>query len=135
MPVALAVAVLAVAASAGGAGAADLPRIALSISVWPKGTTAGERLRSWTLRCSPLGGTLPQARQACRRLAAARRPFAPVPREALCGAIYGGPAVALVRGTYRGRRVWTRFVRDNGCEIARWDRVRFLFPVRVDASR
>jgi hypothetical protein len=34
---------------------------------------------------------------------------------------------AFVRGTFRGRRVSTRFARRNGCEIARWDRVAFLF--------
>jgi hypothetical protein len=32
-----------------------------------------------------------------------------------------------VRGTYQGRRIWTRFARRDGCEIARWNRHRFLF--------
>jgi hypothetical protein len=34
---------------------------------------------------------------------------------------------ALVRGTFRGRRVSIRFTRRNGCEIARWNRMAFLF--------
>jgi hypothetical protein len=33
-----------------------------------------------------------------------------------------------VRGTFRGKRVWTWFKRRDGCEIARWKRVGFLFP-------
>jgi hypothetical protein len=35
-----------------------------------------------------------------------------------------------VAGTVDGKRVWTRLRRDNGCEIARWDRLRFLIPAR-----
>ena len=40
--------------------------------------------------------------------------------------IYGGPQVALVTGTLRGVKVWARFRRRDGCEIARWNRVAFL---------
>jgi Subtilisin inhibitor-like len=114
--------------------APEPPDTRLRVTVWPEGTLKTERPRSWTLRCGPAGGTLPRSRSACSALGSLARPFTPVPRQALCGAIYGGPAVALVRGTYRGRRVWTRFRRDNGCQIARWDRVKFLFPVRIDAG-
>jgi hypothetical protein len=81
-----------------------------------------------TLRCGPAGGTLPRAAQACRRLAAMRRPFAPTPKGMTCTEIYGGPQTALVAGTYAGRRIWTRFARRNGCEIDRWTRHAFLFP-------
>jgi hypothetical protein len=55
-------------------------------------------------------------------------PFAPVPKSAACTLIYGGPQVAEVDGKFRGRKVNARFTRQNGCEIARWNRVRFLFP-------
>jgi hypothetical protein len=81
----------------------------------------------WTLRC-PAGGTLPNAARACKRLLALERPFAPTPKQAACTLIYGGPQVADVRGTFKGRRVKARFTRKNGCEIERWNRVRFLFP-------
>ena len=80
----------------------------------------------WTLTC-PGGGTLPQPRRACERLAAIKKPFAPIPKSAACTLIYGGPVVADVHGRYRGRRVSAHFARTNGCEIARWNRVRFLF--------
>ncbi len=82
----------------------------------------------WTLRCGPDGGTLPKAAQACRRLVVLVDPFAPVPKGAACTQVYGGPETARVTGRFRGRSVWVRFARRNGCEIARWRRVDFLFP-------
>ncbi len=55
-------------------------------------------------------------------------PFAPVPKDASCTQVYGGPQEADVRGVYRGRPVKAHFDRGNGCEIERWDKVGFLFP-------
>ena len=99
----------------------------LEVTVWPKGKEAGHAV-SWSLRCSPAGGTLPRPGQDCRILQALRSPFAPVPPREICTQIYGGPQVALVRGTFLGRRVWAYFKRTDGCQIARWNRVAFLFP-------
>jgi hypothetical protein len=99
----------------------------LHISVWPSGSRSRQSVR-WTLRCGPPGGTLPRRERACRRLLALERPFSPVPRGTACTQIYGGPQVARVRGRLRGRRISAEFSRTDGCEISRWDRVRFLFP-------
>jgi hypothetical protein len=44
-----------------------------------------------------------------------------------CTEIYGGPAVAHVRGTFRGRPVDAWFNRSDGCEVGRWNALRFLF--------
>ena len=107
---------------AGSAGA-----IELKISYWAQGQTSATP-QKWTLRCAPGGGTLPQAAAACRKLAAMQNPFAPVPRGAICTDQYGGPQVALVTGTFRGRALWTRLQRRNGCEIARFQRLSFLVP-------
>jgi hypothetical protein len=82
--------------------------------------------RSYTLRCNPAGGTLPHPAAACRRLARSKAPFAPTPKDTACAQIYGGQ-VALVRGRFRGRPLVARFSRTDGCEIARWNRVAFLF--------
>jgi hypothetical protein len=98
----------------------------LAITVWPEG--GGGPSHTWTLRCSPAGGTLPARVEACERLSALRNPFAPVPPGTVCAQVYGGPQVALVRGTFRGHRVWTFFRRRDACETARWKRVKFLFP-------
>ena len=54
----------------------------------------------------------------------------PTPRDKACSMIYGGPQQAVVSGTLAGRRVWARFTRRDGCEIARWNRVAFLLRGR-----
>lgn len=99
---------------------------ALTITVWPQGLDGPSD--RWTLRCGPTGGTLPARIAACRRLDGLAAPFKPVPKDAVCTEIYGGPAVARVTGRFRGKSVWAEFRRRNGCEISRWDRVRPLLP-------
>jgi hypothetical protein len=89
----------------------------LTITVWPQGTDGPSRTH--LLRCP--GGA------DCARLARVEGPFAPVPVGIACTMIYGGPQVAVVTGTYAGRRVWARFRRTDGCQVHRWDRVSFLF--------
>jgi hypothetical protein len=127
---------IAVAALAIGLGltssAAAQSSTSLRITVWPDGKEDGSR--TWTLRCNPLGGTLRMRAKACRTLATLRAPFAPVPQGAFCTQINGGPEVAFVRGTFRGRRVAAWFNRSDGCEIDRWNRVRVLFPVSASGA-
>jgi Subtilisin inhibitor-like len=80
--------------------------------------------RRWTLACKPVSGTLPSRRAACRRLSQMTvAAFAPVPSDAVCTQIYGGPQKAVVKGTVAGERIWASFRRRNGCEIARWQRL------------
>jgi hypothetical protein len=102
-----------------------VPTTALEISVTPGGEAP---TKFWTLRCPSGGGTLPDAVNACEQLAQIDDPFAPVPKDTACTQVYGGPQEADVTGTYRGRPVNAHFDRGNGCEIARWDKVAFLFP-------
>jgi hypothetical protein len=102
----------------------DSGTTSLEISVTPGGEAP---TKIWTLRC-PDGGTLPGAAEACSKLESLDDPFAPVPADVACTEIYGGPQEADVRGTFRGQPVNARFNRTNGCEIERWDKVRFLFP-------
>lgn len=45
----------------------------------------------------------------------------------ICTQQYGGPQVALVDGTFRGREVHARFTRTDGCEIAWWRALAPLF--------
>jgi hypothetical protein len=98
---------------------------ALEISISVKGSERPTKV--WTLRC-PDTGTLPDAARACMKLDRLDRPFAPVPKQKACTAIYGGPQVAAVTGTFKGQPVDARFARGDGCEIARWNRLAFLFP-------
>ena len=97
----------------------------LDISISIGGKEAPTKV--WTLRC-PDGGTLPDAELACRNLDRLDDPFGRLPKSFACVEIYGGPQVATVQGTFRHRVVDERFSRTDGCQIARWNRVRFLFP-------
>jgi Subtilisin inhibitor-like len=112
----------------GSWAAARAERADLRIAVWPQGKQRAMRPYRWTLRCGPVAGTLPGRKLACRRLLALSRPFRGVPKGIACTEIYGGPEVAEVRGSLRGRPVTARFTRTDGCQIERWNRVRFLFP-------
>ncbi len=40
-----------------------------------------------------------------------------------CTQVYGGAQTATVTGTWRGERVDARYARNDGCQIARWDRI------------
>jgi hypothetical protein len=78
----------------------------------------------WSLRCGPARGTVPRPVRACARLASAgAKLFTPLPKDAVCTEIYGGPQTARVVGTVNGRRVHATFTRTNGCEISRWQRI------------
>jgi hypothetical protein len=76
----------------------------------------------------PRGDSGPVERRVVTRLprGIGTEQFEPVPRDAACAAIYGGPAVAEVSGTLEGRQIHARFNRTNACEIARWERVEAL---------
>jgi hypothetical protein len=102
-----------------------LASTSLNITIWPNGQGEAPR-HQFTLKCAPIGGTLPHRATACRQLAKLKAPFAPVPKDQVCTLIYGGPAEALVTGRFRGGLVRARFNLQNGCEIGRWMRLRFL---------
>ena len=106
-------------------------RISLTITTIPNGNKPRAGQRTYILRCRPAGGSLPRRNTACSKLLQVQNPFAPVPPGQACTEIYGGPQEAIVSGTYGGKRVQARFTRVDGCQIARWNRVRFLFPIRV----
>jgi hypothetical protein len=113
----------ALVACGSSAAAPSAETTALTVSYWPNGPNA-EGLKKWTLRCAPARGTLPRPAVACRKLAGAgARLFAPVPDGVACTMIYGGPQVARVIGMVNGKRVWAAFNLQNGCEIARWNRL------------
>lgn len=73
------------------------------------------------LECDPPGGDHLEPARACEVLAAASGdPFAPVPADAVCGQVYGGPQQAQVTGTWRGAPVDASFTLKDSCEISRW---------------
>jgi Subtilisin inhibitor-like len=107
---------------------------ALNITVWPEGRGMPEKITR-TLRCAPVGGSLPQAAAACSKLARMTRPFKPTPKNQVCTDIYGGPQEALITGRLRGYSVRATFNRKNGCELGRWTRVAFLFPGGISSPQ
>ena len=82
----------------------------------------GKGERTYSLVCDPAGGDHPDPEAACRLLSELTDPFAPVPPDAMCTEIYGGPQTATVTGTLRGEPVNAQFSRTDGCQIARWDK-------------
>ncbi len=105
------------------AGAAATKPTSLKVTYWADGARPLQFV-TWTLRCNPARGTLPHPVVACRRLASGGiKLFAPVPKNAVCTEIYGGPQVARVVGVVAGKRVRARLSRENGCHIARWNRL------------
>jgi hypothetical protein len=109
---------IALALTLAGEPAADL-----TVTVRPQGRDGPVKTRQ--VECARLGRAADKPR--CRRLAGLRaKSLAPVPEGMACTQIYGGPALARVRGTLRGVRVNARFSLENGCEIDRWERNRAL---------
>jgi Subtilisin inhibitor-like len=92
--------------------------------------TAEARPTVRTLRCNPARGTVARPARACRRLRVlGPDAFAPTPRDRVYTQIVGGPMTALVTGSYYGRRVWAMLALTDGCAIARWNGLAFLFPL------
>ncbi len=112
-----------------GAGAAEpAPITELTISFWPEGRD-GESFEA-TLTCDPAGGAHPGPEAACMALAADPEALEPVPTDAVCTLIFGGPEQATVVGILDGADVDAAFERSNGCEIDRWDRMAALLQLR-----
>lgn len=112
------------AGGSAGAPSPTAPPTVLTISV--KADQAAPP-QVWTLTCQPVAGTHPKATDACAFVnKGSAALLAPVPASQSCTQIFGGPQVATVKGTWLGKPVDASLVRTNGCEIARWDRVKAL---------
>jgi len=84
---------------------------------------------TWTLTCSPTGGTHPDPSTACGVLGASGATALPAtPTDRMCTQEYGGPQKALVRGTWRGKTIDSQLTLENGCEISRWSSLLGLLP-------
>ena len=118
----LAVLVVALAATTPLWGATS-SATSLRVTYWENGAKTSMSV-TWTIRCDPPGGSLPRPARACARLAAGgAKLFAPLRKDIVCTEIYGGPQRARVVGTVGGMAIWTTFMRRNGCEIDRWQRI------------
>ena len=120
--VVLAVTCVTLVACSSAVGGSAAPT-SLRIAYWEEGMGATPDA-VWTLRCDPAAGSLARPARACSRLEEGGRAlFVPLPPDAVCTQIYGGPQRARVTGVLEGRRVWATFSRSDGCQIARWAKV------------
>ena len=109
-------AVLAAGCGGGDEGAAGEPGTGqLQITYIPE---PGVKPRTATLVCP---ATEADARAACEEIESLGRPFDPVPADAACTFIFGGPEQIALYGTWEGERVNTKLTRTNGCEIERYE--------------
>lgn len=98
----------------------------LEITVRPEGEAKGNP-HSTRLSCDP---PVPDPAAACALIAAKGAAlFEPTPAGTPCTELYGGPQQARLTGSVLGQNVDSRFSRDNGCEIARWDAIALFVPV------
>lgn len=106
---------------AGGGGVAGEPGTGtLQITYIPE---PGRTPRTATLSC-PATGT--EERAACEQIESLSGAFDPLPADAVCTQVYGGPEQILIRGEWAGKSVETTLTRTDGCEI---DRYASLAPV------
>lgn len=77
----------------------------------------------------------PAHKRACATVATDPEIFEPTPADVACTEIWGGPQRALVEGTVDGRKIDAAFSRTNGCEIARWDRAKYLLELALPDSK
>ena len=95
---------------------------------WPQGDGNGRADAGGRSAASPPGARFRQRAAACRRLAAMKNPFAPLPEDVICtDALRRAAAGADRRHATSGRADLDAHARRrNGCEIARWNRLGFL---------
>jgi hypothetical protein len=97
------------------------PLVDLTVSLDPDGD-GPEPAKQATVRCGSAAES-----ERCEQVAALRpADFEPVPDDVACTQQFGGPQVAEVTGTLRRSPVDARFSRQDGCEIARWEKARPL---------
>jgi hypothetical protein len=117
---------LGVVAIVGCGGAKDVigrygPQAAsLDVVVRPDGPGGPEV--SNNIRCARFGPGAPGSPECGELEGFTAEDLAPTKAGTACAAVFGGPAMATVRGAVLGIRVDTRFSLENSCEIERWRR-------------
>jgi hypothetical protein len=107
----------------GGVTAQPPPTTQLTVRVDPDGD-GPEQAEQARISCgleSSGRGSLCAAAEQLRPAA-----FEPTPDDVACTELFGGPQTATISGTLAGEQVDGRFSRQDGCEIARWEKVSAL---------
>jgi hypothetical protein len=102
-----------------GGGSDELASLVVTID--PDGEEA-QSAKSMELNCKA-----PTDSDACGAAAGiSAADLASTPNDVACTQQFGGPETATIKGTLRGEPVEASFARSDGCEIARWDKVKPL---------
>ena len=79
------------------------------------------------LECAPAKGNYSNSAAICKKLLKITDPFKKPAVDEICSEIFGGESSAKVVGKWRGKKVNQIYSLNNGCEIARWKNLEFLF--------
>lgn len=71
--------------------------------------------------------TCPGADERCPKITP--EALKPIPVDAVCGQVYGGPEKARIVGMVNGERVNLSLSRTDSCRIAQWDSLTWLVGV------
>lgn len=99
--------------------AASTPKASLRVTYWPHG--AGAAPVTWTLKCTPLGGTHPLRARSCAILKLNAALLGPATKPCTILSRRDAPT-ATVTGTYAGRTVLRSY--RAGCPG--WDELRLV---------
>jgi hypothetical protein len=100
----------------------DSALASLTVTVDDDGAQGPEEPRTLELECEA-----PSDSAACGAAAGiSAADLRPVSGDTACTQIFGGPEEARIVGSIRGDDVDATFKRSDGCEIARWDKVKPL---------
>ena len=99
------------------------PATQLTVRVDPDGD-GPEQAKQARVSCDPEAGERGSPCAAAGKLRPAD--FEPPADDVVCTQLFGGPETATISGTLARKPVEGRFSRQNGCEIARWEKVSAL---------
>jgi hypothetical protein len=101
-----------------GSGHAPTPAAAKgTLSVQTVNTSTPEH---WTLRCDPVGGTMPDPAASCKALLGTKSAFEPSKHPIACPMIMVSPKQIVITGTWFGKKVH-RVIIDGSCDIGLFD--------------
>jgi hypothetical protein len=86
----------------------------------------GGQARRWSLRCDPVGGTMPDATAACRLLATDATILRPArATHIMCKKVMAARTFTIT-GTWHATKVH-EVVADGGCDLRRWSEMAQIF--------
>jgi hypothetical protein len=105
--------------STGSTGTSSAGQANINLTVTGGGQT-------WTLRCEPPSGNVPDPQAACESLLSQPALFSTSPRHVMCPQIMGDGPGYLVSGTFLGQNI-SKAIMDGGCDLGKWSLMHNIF--------